>query len=236
MCPGVDNDTRMSFFSHNFLLLLPPRPQKPKHMYDHNYNHTHSSGIQPLAAPPTKRSRGRLKDPTGTAEKKARATQQHLDRLGKLANRANICLYKDHEGDFVQFARQCCRQQCLADTKTLPHPVGPFLEKLQKHGMPVALKTPPWTIAARNEALQCKAHSSANDHKEFLHDKLADIVEAGHWLVLPYSSVWHATDLRISPLGVVPQRDCRPRPNIDYTFSGVYKATIKLAPPESEQL
>ena len=101
--------------------------------------------------------------------------------------------------------------------------------------MPVVLKTPPWTIAARDEDMQYGAHSSADDHKEFLHDKLADMVEAGHWLVLPYSSVRHATDLRISPLGVVPQRDRRPRPIVDYKFSGVNEATVKLVPPESMQ-
>ena len=101
--------------------------------------------------------------------------------------------------------------------------------------MPVVLKTPPWSIAARDEAMQYGAHSSAEDHKEFLRNELADMVEAGHWLVLPYSSVRHATDLRISPLGVVPQRDRRPRPIVDYTFSGVNEATVKLAPPESMQ-
>ena len=102
--------------------------------------------------------------------------------------------------------------------------------------MPVILKTPPWTIAARDEAMQYGAHSSARDHKDFLRDELADMVEAGHWLVLPYSAVRHATDLRISPLGVVPQRDRRPRPIVHYTFSGVNEATVKLAPPESMQL
>ena len=40
--------------------------------------------------------------------------------VGKLANTAKICLYKDHEGDFVRFARQCRGQQCLAETKNLP--------------------------------------------------------------------------------------------------------------------
>ena len=83
--------------------------------------------------------------------------------------------------------------------------------------------------------MQYGAHSSANDHKDFLHDELTDMVEAGHWLVLPYSSVEHATDLRISPLGVVPQQDCQPRPIVDYTFPGVNEATGKLAPPESMQ-
>ena len=123
----------------------------------------------------------------------------------------------------------------MAETKNLPHPAGPFLEKLRKHGMPVVLKTPPWSIAARDEAMQYGAHSSAEDHKEFLRDEIADMAEAGHWLVLPYSTIRHTTDLRISPLGVVLQQDCRPRPIVDYTFSRVNEATVKLAPPESMQ-
>ena len=77
--------------------------------------------------------------------------------------------------------------------------------------------------------------SQKTTRSAFLRDELADMVEAGHWLVLPYSAVRHATDLRISPLGVVPQRDRRPRPIVDYTFSGVNEATVKLAPPESMQ-
>ena len=83
MGPGVDDDTRTSSFNQDCLPLLPPRLPKPKHMYDHIYNHTHGSGIQPLAEQPMKCSQGDLKDPTGTAEKKARAMQQHLDRLSK---------------------------------------------------------------------------------------------------------------------------------------------------------
>jgi hypothetical protein len=83
--------------------------------------------------------------------------------------------------------------------------------------------------------MQYIAHSSAEDHKEFLHYELADVVKAGHWLVLPYSTVPHTTNLQISPLGVVLQQDCHPRPIINYTLSGVNEATVKLAPPESMQ-
>ena len=46
--------------------------------------------------------------------------------------------------------------------------------------MPVVLKTPPWTIEARDEAMQYGAHSSANDHNDFIRDKLADMVETGN--------------------------------------------------------
>ena len=101
MGPGVDNDTRTSSFNKDCQPLLPPRPPKPYN------NYIHGSGIPPLATTPAKRTRAEIKDSAGTAKKKARATQQHLDRLGKLANTAKICLYKDHEWDFVRFARQC---------------------------------------------------------------------------------------------------------------------------------
>ena len=99
----------------------------------------------------------------------------------------------------------------------------------------MVLNTLQWSIAGHNEAIQYRAHSSAGDCKEFLHNELADMVKAGHWFVLPYSIVQHTTDLQISPLGVVPKQGCQPRPIVIYTFSGVNKAMVKLAPPESMQ-
>ncbi|KAL7425439.1 hypothetical protein ACHAXM_000015, partial [Skeletonema potamos] len=41
--------------------------------------------------------------------------------------------------------------------------------------------------------------------------------------------------LRVSPPGVVPQRDQRPRWICDYTWSGVNMETIRLAPKEATQ-
>jgi hypothetical protein len=196
--PGVDNDTRASSFNKDCLPLLPPRPPKPKNTY------IHSSGIPPIATTPTKCTRAELKDPDGTAEKKAQAMQHHLDPLGELANMAQICLYQEHKGDSVQFPQKCHGLQCLAETKNFTAPNRTFLKKLHKHGMSVLLKTTLSTIAACNKAMQYRAHGSARDHKEFLCNKLADMVEAGHWLVLSYSTVRHTTGLQISPLGVVP--------------------------------
>jgi hypothetical protein len=106
--PRVENDTRTSSFNKDCLPLLPPRPPKPKN------NYIHGSGIPPLATTPAKCTRAGRKDSVGKAKKKAQATQQQLDCLGKFANTAKICLYKDHEGDFVCFAQQCCGQQRLA--------------------------------------------------------------------------------------------------------------------------
>jgi hypothetical protein len=63
-----------------------------------------------------------------------------------------------------------------------------------------------------------------------MRDEFQDMVDAGQWLVLPYSAVRSLPGLRLSPTGVVPQRDRRPRPIVDYTFSGVNDATVSLAP------
>ena len=125
--------------------------------------------------------------------------------------------------------------ECPGPVKNLLHPVGPFLENLSKHRMPVVLKTPLWSIPACGKAIQYKAHSSAEDHEDLPCNKLADMVKAGHWVLLSYSSVQHTTNLQISQVGTVLQQDCKPRCIVDYTFSGVNKATVKLAPPESVQ-
>ena len=138
--PGVNNDTRtLSSFNKDCLSLLPPRPPKPKHMYDHhndndddndnhNHNHIHRIGIQPRVATPSNYCRGQIKDPTGTAEKKASATQQHLDRIGKLASLAKTSLYPDNEGGrFCSFCTTVSRtavpggyQESTAPSRTHP--------------------------------------------------------------------------------------------------------------------
>ena len=56
-------------------------------------------------------------------------------------------------------------------------------------------------------------------------------------MVLPYEDVRHLENLRVSLLGVVPQRDrSRRRLIVDYTFSDVKNLeTVPLAPKESMQ-
>ena len=57
----------------------------------------------------------------------------------------------------------------------------------------------------------------------------------GMFLILPYDLVRHLPQLRLSPIGCIPQRDRRPRTIIDYTYSGINPASNKLAPPEAMQ-
>ncbi len=54
-------------------------------------------------------------------------------------------------------------------------------------------------------------------------------------MLLPYDSVKNYESLRLSPLGVVPQRGRRPRVIVDYSFHGVNTETLKLSPAEAMQ-
>ena len=78
-------------------------------------------------------------------------------------------------------------------------------------------------------------HHSSFQHIDFLRDELADMVDQATWLVLPYARLRHIPNLRISPMGVVPQNERRPRPIVDYSFSGVNRDTVLLAPRKAMQ-
>jgi hypothetical protein len=64
---------------------------------------------------------------------------------------------------------------------------------------------------------------------------MADMIEKDQWLVLPFHQVQDLPNLRVSPIGVVPQRDRRPRTIVDYSFSGVNQETCPVAPVEATQ-
>jgi hypothetical protein len=64
----------------------------------------------------------------------------------------------------------------------------------------------------------------------FLRQEFSKMIEAGQWLAVPYSVVHHLENLRLSLSGVVPQRDRRPRPIVDYTYSDVNNGTLSVAP------
>jgi hypothetical protein len=64
---------------------------------------------------------------------------------------------------------------------------------------------------------------------------MADMVEKAIWAVLPYHKVKNLPNLRVSPIGVVPQHERRPQPIVDYTFSNVNTDTLKFPPKEAMQ-
>jgi hypothetical protein len=77
--------------------------------------------------------------------------------------------------------------------------------------------------------------SAAHYYTSFLLEDLYDYVRMGYWLVLPYSSLRGHPTLHIAPAGVVPQRDRRPRPIMDYSFNHVNQSSLHLAPHHAMQ-
>lgn len=61
------------------------------------------------------------------------------------------------------------------------------------------------------------------------------MIAKDQWVVLPYSIVKTLNNVRISPPGVVPQWGRRPQWIVDYSFFGVNKDTMPLAPLEAMQ-
>jgi hypothetical protein len=62
-----------------------------------------------------------------------------------------------------------------------------------------------------------------------------EYVRAGYWLVLPYSALRGHPLLKIAPAGVVPQRERRPRPIMDYSYNHVNKHSLDIAPTRTMQ-
>jgi hypothetical protein len=90
-------------------------------------------------------------------------------------------------------------------------------------------------MAQKEAALKRGAHQSAKTHTTFLRGEFADMIRKKQWILLPADLVMTQEDLRISPLGVLPQRDRRPRSIIDYTFYRINEDTVVMAPPEVMQ-
>jgi hypothetical protein len=72
--------------------------------------------------------------------------------------------------------------------------------------------------------------SASKHHAQFLIEDMFDYVQMGYWAVLPYQAVRHIPELRLSPSGVVPQKERRPRPIMDYSFYGLNQACHPIAP------
>ena len=61
------------------------------------------------------------------------------------------------------------------------------------------------------------------------------MIHKHQWVILPYDEVKHFENLRLSPPGVTPQRERRPRWICDYAYYGVNDDTLELFAEESMQ-
>ena len=115
------------------------------------------------------------------------------------------------------------------------HTATTFLDNIRLSGVPLHIDAPPWTPDDKTAAITRGSHPSARLHLEFLRNELADMIDQKFWIALPYETIKHLDTLCLSPMGVVPQLDRRPRVIVDYTFSQVNHHTARIAPTEAMQ-
>ena len=121
--------------------------------------------------------------------------------------------------------------------RSIPHPANIYLHNLATHGVPAPSQSPPWSRQMLQQTLRRGAHMSAQClYKEFLHDEFLDMVRKGYWSILPFDAVCHLPHLKLSPAGVVPQRERRPRPIMDYSFTAVNSNSLPISPTAAMQL
>ena len=123
---------------------------------------------------------------------------EHVERAARAFQQAATY------GDFIRHARG--RGDLHSDVGTLPHPAANLLAQYQRSGTPVIMQTENWTNGRTQAALERGPHSSSQNGIDFLREEYADMIDKQQWTVLPAHLVMGLDKLRLSPLGLVPQR------------------------------
>ena len=156
------------------------------------------------------------------------------DTLGEFIQ-LDTTLYLDSESWHDFYNKRRGRSNFSPHLRSLRHKAATLLHRFSTTGVPVLLSSKPWTLQQKDDAMRRGNHPSAHAFAEYLREEFGDMRQQGMFLVLPYELVRHLPQLRLSPIGCIPQRERRPRTIIDYTYSGVNDSTLKLAPQESMQ-
>ena len=169
----------------------------------------------------------------GSKKKRPRLEEVEPDRLSQYIERDASLVARHGFATFVQERRG--RDDFGKLRMAQHHPAGRLLRNYKARGAPVVLSTAPWTTEQQDQALDRGSHKSAEDHIEFLRTEMADMVEKSQWTVLPLSEARKLKGLRLSPLGVVPQANRRPRTIVDYSFNGVNADTQPIVAKDAMQ-
>ena len=97
------------------------------------------------------------------------------------------------------------------------------------------MKTAPWSAERIDDVLRRGPRQSSHLGIEFLREEYADMMDKEQWTALPTSLVKDILRIRLSPLGLVPQRNRRDRMISDYCFFGVNDDTVPLATPDPQK-
>lgn len=159
----------------------------------------------------------------------------HDDELGKKIRKAIHEFQRSNSWETFATAQRGFAPDIATDVKHLAHPAAHLLGHLRNHGAPIPMSSPPWSPLRRDEAIARGPHKSAKDEVAFVREEFIDFLNKRFWTILPYRLVRHLENLRLSPLGVVPQRDRRPRLIVDLSYFGVNQESVPIAPSEAMQ-
>lgn len=175
----------------------------------------------------------RTKDPENGS--RARNLDPNLllnDPLGKLVQQAkeeaSLCPTLE---DYLATIKS--KGDLQPSVQDITHPAAQLLKTLQHQGASVIMNTPQWTATRKQETLNRGPHHSAVEHSEFVREEFVDMIRKQFWTVLPATTVLNHPDLRLSPLGVVPQNERRPRIICDYSFYGINDESNPTGPGEA---
>ena len=207
-----------------------PGPLSPPSLVTNNAQPTPPTTNTSTVRPSKKRS---LQVGPTPAKRIASAKGGELPQeLGELIARDVHLLSRLGWQEFVRLRRG---RGDIASLDAIKHPARRLLSLLKSRGAPVKFSTPPWSRQRLNQAIKRGPHKSCNEYLDFLEEEFIDMVQKGQWVVLPASVAKTLKGLRVSPPGVVPQRDRRPRWICDYTWSSVNDDTLDLSPREAMQ-
>ena len=116
--------------------------------------------------------------------------------------------------------------------KSLLHLAAAYLHDLRADGAPIQCTTPMWASEHKDRSMQRGPHLSTRPYLHFLELDMANMITKGYWVVLPFELVNDIPNLRISPMGAVPQCERRPWTIVDYSVCGINQEAHRGAPPK----
>ena len=151
-----------------------------------------------------------------------------IDELGEFV-RLDTALFVENPCWLPFFHKVKGQSNFQPQVQHLPHRAAPLISCYARQGVPVVLSSVPLSQTRKDTEIQRGNHPSVQALSDFVKEEMLDMRRKRIFINLPYRLLKDRPELRISPLGCVPQRDCRPRIINDYTFKGVNPSTLKLA-------
>lgn len=155
--------------------------------------------------------------------------------LGKLQSMIDTDVADFKRLGWTEFVKHKRPSDDFGSLHDLHHPARRLLRQYKHRGAPVVLHSSAWTPDQINTACLRGPHKSCYEYIDFLEEEFITMLHKQQWVLLPYDAVKQLRHLHLSPPGVVPQRDRRPRWICDYTWSGVNQDTAPIAPKDAMQ-